>query len=210
MTCNECVHWSNEQWREFEKKKSKGKKAPSQTGTSSLKNVSIARSTPNVVPNVPRIVEPTPELIVGGMTADDFWRAERLLRDGVLADVSAPVVPEVPIPATAPPPGEGVVWVRHVGDSRPDPPSGESSAVPPSGVIGDVAHPKEDPVVPPGSPTPIEVLADPVLPWKGRGRRNRSYSSSYASFSSDYDSDDEESRRSRRRGRRDRSRSRHS
>ena len=97
------------------------------------------------------------------MTADEFWRAARIAREFGPAAPSALPVSEVEALATAPSPGEVVVTVLHVGDSRVVPPSEESPAITPSGVVADVAQPSEEAVVPPSSPAPVEVPADPCL-----------------------------------------------
>ena len=129
------------------------------------------------------------------MTADEFWRAERFARETVVTERSAPLVSEVGVPATAPPPGEVVVRVAHVGAPRVGPPSGESSAIPPSGVVADEARPEEDPVVPPLMPAPVKDPAVPAPPRKDRKRRTpSSYSLGSKSYSTEDDLDDEESR----------------
>ena len=96
LTCKECVHWSNEQWREYEKIRKRPKKPQSASGTVSPP-ISTARSTART--------EPTPSATFGGMTADEYWRADRIARDFAAVTPSGvtmcqPVYPSACRPST--------------------------------------------------------------------------------------------------------------
>ena len=63
LTCDICKDWSEEQWREFEKKKKKKKK----------KSKSLGPTSPTVAPST------NPDY--GNLTVDEYWHADRFVSE---------------------------------------------------------------------------------------------------------------------------------
>ena len=172
LTCEVCVSWSEAQWKEFAKKK----KRKSKSQGSVVSAGSIAPQAPSTEPSE-IIVDADP---YGGLTADEFWRAERFAA-AAAAGASAQEV------------------ASGTGDG-----AAPSGAVPVTATGGDLQG-----SVPPLEPVPAGPASVSRSPPSKRPRhRSRTRSSSSSSVSSSDDSEESERRRRRRRRHRERSRSR--